>query len=68
MEKKNLKIEKNPDFIKYFKTIIEILEELGDSGKPSEVTNLIIERFNITDEELEQKNQNGESTVKNRIA
>ena len=68
MEKKNLKIEKGPDFIKYFKPIIEILEELGGSGKPSEVTNLIIERFNITDEELEQKNQNGESTVKNRIA
>lgn len=68
MKKKKLKIEKGPDFIKYFKPIIEVLEELGGSGKPSEVTDLIIDRFNITEEELELRNKNGESTVKNRIA
>ena len=36
MKKKKIKIEKGPDFIKYFKPIIEVLEELGGSGKPSE--------------------------------
>ena len=59
---------KGPDFIKYFKPIVETLEELGGSGKPSEVTDLVIDKFNFTEEELNHKNRNGESTIKNRIA
>lgn len=68
MAKKALKHIKGPDFTKYFGPIIEILEELGGSGNPREVTDLIIERYNISEDELELKNKNGGSTVKNRIA
>lgn len=68
MAKKELKHVKGPDFTKYFLPIIEILKELGGSGKPAEVTDLIIDRYNISETELEMRNKNGGSTVKNRIA
>jgi restriction system protein len=68
MAKKELRHIKGPDFTKYFVPIIEILKELGGSGNPGEITDLIIERYNISEEELELRNKNGGSTVKNRIA
>lgn len=68
MSKKELKHSKGPDFTKYFKPIIDVLKELGGSGNPAEVTDLIIQKYNISEAELELKNKNGGSTVKNRIA
>lgn len=68
MAKKEIKITKGPDFTKYIVPIIEVLNELGGSGNPSEVTDLIIEKYNISEEELNLVNKNGGSTVKNRIA
>ena len=68
MSKKELKHLKGPDFTKYFNPIIEVLKELGGSGNPTEVTDLIIQKYNISETELELKNKNGGSTVKNRIA
>lgn len=68
MAKRELTTNKGPDFIKYFEPIIEILEELGGSGKSLEVTNLIIDRFKFSEDELDKKNKNGGSTVRNRIA
>lgn len=68
MAKKELRRTKGPDFTKYFVPIIEILKELGGSGNPGEVADLIIERYNISEDELERRNKNGGSTVKNRIA
>ena len=68
MAKKELKVIKGPDFMKYVIPIIEVLNELGGSANPSEVTDLIIEKYNITEEELSLHNKNGGSTVKNRIA
>jgi restriction system protein len=68
MTKKEIKPISGPDFMKYVIPIIEVLKELGGSGNPSEVTDLIIENYNITEAELELKNKNGGSTVKNRIA
>jgi len=68
MAKKTLTHTKGPDFIKYCLPIIEILKELGGSGNPSEVTDLIIERYNISEADLDRRNKNGGSMVKNRIA
>ena len=68
MAKKEIKPISGPDFMKYVIPIIEVLKELGGSGNPTEVTDLIIEKYNITEAELELKNKNGGSTVKNRIA
>ncbi|MBL8025186.1 MAG: restriction endonuclease [Fibrobacteres bacterium] len=68
MSKKEIKTVNGPDFMKYVIPIIEVLKELGGSGNPSEVTDLIIDKYNISEAELERKNKNGGSTVKNRIA
>ncbi len=68
MSKKELTHLKGPDFTKYFNPIIEVLKELGGSGNPTEVTDLIIQKYNISETELELKNKNGGSTVKNRFA
>jgi restriction system protein len=68
MVKKEIKTTKGPDFIKYIVPIIEVLNELGGSGNPSEVTDLIIEKYKISEDELSLVNKNGGSTVKNRIA
>lgn len=68
MVKKEIKTTKGPDFIKYIVPIIEVLNELGGSGNPSEVTDLIIEKYKISEEELSLVNKDGGSTVKNRIA
>jgi restriction system protein len=68
VSKKELTHLKGPDFTKYFNPIIEVLKELGGSGNPTEVTDLIIQKYNISETELELKNKNGGSTVKNRIA
>jgi len=68
MAKKEIKHIKGPDFTKYFIPIIEVLKELGGSGNPTEITDLIIEKYSISENELDLKNKNGGSTVKNRIA
>lgn len=68
MAKKELLHIKGPDFTKYFVPIIEVLRELGGSGNPTEITDLIIEKYNISEDELELRNKNGGSTVKNQIA
>jgi restriction system protein len=68
MVKKKIKHDGGPDFTKYFVPIIEVLKDLGGSGKPKEITDKIIEVYEIPDDELEKRNKNGGSTVKNRIA
>lgn len=57
MTKKELRKISGPDFMKYVLPIIEILKELGGSGNPSEVTDLVIEKYNISEEEMELKNK-----------
>ncbi|MBI4977149.1 MAG: restriction endonuclease [Spirochaetes bacterium] len=59
---------KGPKFMQYCLPIINILKDLGGSGNPSEVTDLVIERCNISDEDQAVTNKNGGSKVKNQIA
>ena len=55
-------------FLKYWNPVIEVLKELGGSGKPSEVTDLVIEKLNIPEEEVEVTLKSGASRVRNNIA
>lgn len=61
-------MHKGPKFLKFCIPIIEILRELGNSGTPSEVTDLVIEKLSISEEEQSAPLQNGESKVRNQIA
>lgn len=58
---------KGPRFLRYVPPIIETLRELGRSGTPSEVTERVIERLGLSEEEQEESTSNGQSRVRNQI-
>lgn len=60
----NLRI---PQHFHYIIPIIEVLRELGGSGKAGEVTDLVIEKLNIPDEAVEETISSGQSRIKNQI-
>ena len=62
MTKENL-----PQHFRYISPIIEILRELDGSGHSSEVSDMVIEKLNITEEELEETLKSGSSRIKNQI-
>lgn len=68
MNKKTLPKTKKPQFLRFMNPVIEVLKELGGSGIPSEVQDEIIEKYEISQIELEKVNQNGGSNIKNQIA
>lgn len=57
-----------PEFIRFFQPILEILRALGGSGNAGEVVDSVIERMNISDNELSVLNKNGGSRIKNQVA
>ena len=59
---------KGPEFLRFCIPIIEVLRELGGSGRPAEVTDLVIERMNIPEDEQEITTKNGRSRIRNRVA
>ncbi len=59
---------KGPEFLRFGIPIVEVLRDLGGTGRPAEVTDLVIERMNISEEEQEITNKNGGSRVRNQIA
>jgi len=58
---------KGPQFIRFLKPIIEILRESGDSGTSSEVSDKVIERLNIPDDEQSVILKSGQSRVYNQV-
>jgi restriction system protein len=59
--------KKGPEFIKYIKPIVETLRELGGSGNAGEVTDIVIDKMGITEEELEIVTKTGVPRIKNQI-
>jgi len=58
---------KGPEFLRFCIPIIEVLRELGGSGRPAEVTDLVIERMNIPEDEQEIINKNGGSRIRETL-
>ncbi len=63
-----MKKNSGPLFLRYCIPIIDVLKELGGSGKASEVTDLVIEKLGISESEQSELLKNGTSKLKNRIA
>jgi restriction system protein len=59
---------KGPQFLRFCIPIMETLKELGGSGQPKEVTNAVLERLQISEQEQAQMNKNGGSRVRNQVA
>ncbi len=58
---------KGPQFIRFFKPIIEVLKESGGSGTAAEIIDQTIEKMNISEKEQEATNKNGQSRVRNQV-
>lgn len=57
-----------PEFLRFCIPIVEVLRDLGGSGRPAEVTDLVIDHIKIPEAEQEVTNKNGGSRVRNQIA
>jgi restriction system protein len=58
---------KGPQFVRFFGPIIDALKELGGSGRPSEVCDLIANRLRISEQERAALNKGGQSKFENRV-
>jgi len=56
-----------PQHFRFINPIIQVLRSLGGSGRSSEVTDLVIEKLNISEDELKDLLQSGQSRIKNQI-
>jgi restriction system protein len=57
-----------PQFVKYFRPVIDALKELGNSGTPSEVREIIAKKFNLSDDELNETMASGTPRFLNQVA
>lgn len=57
-----------PEFVRFFGPLLDTLRELGDSGRPKEVTEHLASREKISDEELNRTLKNGSSRFANQVA
>ena len=46
-------------YLRLFRPLIDVLKELGGSGRPSEVANLVAKNLGLSDEELDEKIKSG---------
>ena len=58
---------KGPEFIRFFKPILQILKESGGSGTTSEVIDRVIELLQIPESEQEVTLKNGQSRIRNQV-
>lgn len=56
------------EFTRFLIPVIEVIRNLSGSGAASEVTDLVIERLNISDSELSETLKNGASKIRNQVA
>jgi restriction system protein len=57
-----------PEFVRLFAPLLDTLRELGDSGRPKEVSENIAARLNLPDEFLNRTLKNGSSRFVNQVA
>jgi len=58
---------KDPQFLPYFIPLIDVLKENGGVGKTSDVIDLVIEKLQIPDKDLEDLIPSGQSRIRNQI-
>jgi len=58
---------KGPQFIRFFRPILQVLQESGGSGTASEIVDRSLEIAKISEAEQEAVNKNGLSKVKNQV-
>lgn len=56
------------EFIKWFGPLLDALRDLGDSGKPKEVSSKIAENLQLTDSILDETLNSGTNKFHNQVA
>lgn len=59
--------KRGPQFVRYFAPVLAALKELGGSGRPSEVCDLVARYQHISDTERAILNTSGKSRFENRV-
>lgn len=59
---------KGPQFVQYFVPVIEVLQELGGSGRPTEVKDQIAIKYQVSEQEQNEQIRSGESRFSNQVA
>jgi len=62
-----MKQTKGPEFVRFFRPILEVLLESGGSGTASEIVDRSLELAKVSEAEQEAVNKNGLSRVKNQV-
>ena len=62
-----MKQAKGPEFIRFFRPILELLLESGNTGTPSEIVDRSLEIAKVSESEQEAVNKNGQSRIKNQV-
>lgn len=61
------KVKQGPYFIRYFDPVIKALKELGGSGTPSEVVEIVAKLMNVSEEEQKETLKTGASRFVNQV-
>jgi len=61
-------LAKGPNFVRYFRPVIDALRELGDSGRPREIFPIVARICDVGEDELAQTNSNGGSKFENQVS
>jgi restriction system protein len=61
------KDNKGPQFVRFFGPVIDALKELGGSGRPSEVEELIFNNLEISEQEQNEQLKSGGFRLRNQI-
>jgi restriction system protein len=59
--------QKGPQFVRYFQPVIDALIELGGSGRPEEVEEVIAEQLKLSEEERNEQIPSGQSRFSNKV-
>jgi hypothetical protein len=59
--------KQGPKFLRFFNPLLKVLNKVGE-GKPSNITKLVLDEFNFTNEELEEKSKTGVPLIYNQVA
>jgi 5-methylcytosine-specific restriction protein B len=59
--------KQGPKFLRFFNPLLKVLNKKGE-GKPSNITKLVLDEFNFTNEELEEKSKTGVPLIYNQVA
>ena len=59
--------QKGPQFVRYFQPVIDALVELGGSGRPEEVEDVIADKLKLSEDERNEQIPSGQSRFSNKV-